>query len=51
MSYPWIPEELSKDHQVSRVQGQTHVGCCDGQHGHAAVGAELELLTELLPFG
>lgn len=50
-SYPWIPEELSKDHQVSWVQGQTHVGRCDGQHGHTAAGRELELLTQLLPFG
>lgn len=28
-SYPRIPEKLGKDHQVSRVQGQTHVGCRD----------------------
>lgn len=50
-SYPRIPEKLGKDHQVSWVQGQTHVGCRDWQHGHTAVSRELELLAQLLPFG
>lgn len=49
MAYPGVPEELSEDHQVSRVQGETHVSCSDRQHSHAGFGRELELVTELLP--
>lgn len=50
-SHPRVPEELSKDHQVSRVQGETHVGRSDGQHSHAGVSPGLEPVAELLALG
>lgn len=48
-SHPGVPEQLSEDHQVSSMQGETHVSRGDGQHSHAGLARELELLTQLLP--
>lgn len=45
MAYPGVPEKLSEDHQVSRVQGETHVSCSDGQHSHTGLSRVLELVT------
>lgn len=50
ISYPWVPKELSEDDQISRVQGETHVGRGDGQNGHAGLIRVLELLAQLLSF-
>lgn len=50
MVYPWVPEKLCEDHQVSRVQSETHVSCSDRQHSHAGLGGVLKLFTQLLPF-
>ena len=47
-SYPRVPEKLSKHHQVSRVEGEAHVGCCDGQHSHAAPVCRLEPVAQQL---
>lgn len=49
--YPGVPEELGEDHQGSRVQGETHVGRGDRQHGNTALGRMLEPVTQLLPLG
>lgn len=49
--HPWVPEELSEDDQVGRVQGEAHVGRRDGQNGHAGLGGILEPLAQLLPLG
>lgn len=46
--YPWIPKELSKHHQVSRGEGEAHVGSGDGQHGHSVLLEQLELLAQVL---
>lgn len=44
--YPWIPEQLGEHHQVSRGEGEAHVGSSDGEHGHGVVLEELELLAQ-----
>lgn len=51
ISHPWVPEELGEHDQVGRVQGEAHVGCRDGQNGHAGLGRILEPLAQLLPLG
>lgn len=48
LTYPRVPEQLSKDHQVSGVQRQTHVGCGDGEYSHAGLRGELKALTQLV---
>lgn len=50
ISYPWVPKELGEDDQISRVQGETHVGRGDGQNGYAGLTRVLELLAQLLSF-
>jgi hypothetical protein len=32
--YPWVPKELSEHHQVSRGEGEAHVGSSNGQYCH-----------------
>lgn len=47
--YPWVPKQLGEHHQVSRGEGEAHVGGGDGQHGHGVPLGQLELLAQLLP--
>lgn len=48
-TYPWIPEELCKHHQVRSRQRQAHVCSSEGQNSHRLLLWQLELLAQRLP--
>lgn len=49
--HPWVPKQLREHHQVSRGEGEAHVGGGDGQHGHGGPLRQLELLAQVLTVG